>query len=273
MESELVHWWYNQPQLPFYVKDYGRINPSDGPDIYSSHLSIDGVEYAGNIEIDVEKRNWYLHGHFQSAYFRDCLLHIYLNKDSTAYIGHSPRFSYCLETKQLICNQSHTLSFLERKLSFLRTLSQHFNFEQLFWISLSRSLGLFHNRDAMTYLAIKIITQVSKRSRSELLYDASIYTKSVRPFNRLERRLEQFIQLYSNPDLCSKLVQLCQNRLPHHYLINEMSDLFNERLTEKLGKQRLYLYLVNGLIPLLLFSSQPVEFGFRSFLHELPAIS
>ncbi|HCN79592.1 MAG TPA: hypothetical protein DIS80_00540, partial [Verrucomicrobiales bacterium] len=57
----------------------GEWNRGAGPDFINATIEVDGEIRHGPIELDLDSRNWELHGHNQSKYFNDVILHIVIN--------------------------------------------------------------------------------------------------------------------------------------------------------------------------------------------------
>lgn len=58
------------------VIDPGRQNPNDGPDFFNAKLKIDGVLWAGNVEIHDRASDWFLHGHDHDEHYDNVILHV-----------------------------------------------------------------------------------------------------------------------------------------------------------------------------------------------------
>lgn len=58
------------------VIDPGVHNFDSGPDFFNSKLRINGVEWAGNVEIHVKASDWFRHGHSSDPAYNNVILHI-----------------------------------------------------------------------------------------------------------------------------------------------------------------------------------------------------
>lgn len=63
----------------------GEWNRGAGPDFINATIEVDGEIRHGPIELDLDSRNWELHGHNQSKYFNDVILHIVINDGGPAF--------------------------------------------------------------------------------------------------------------------------------------------------------------------------------------------
>ena len=59
----------------------GERNNSSGPDFTNVRLRMDGLEWAGNVEIHVKTSDWIKHKHHQDPAFKTALLHVVWEHD------------------------------------------------------------------------------------------------------------------------------------------------------------------------------------------------
>ena len=277
MENQLVDWWFaKSKRTAFNIIDHGHLNPTDGPDILSATISINNIVYSGEIEFDWNFNGWFKHGHFQNTQFRNCLLHIYQVGNPVPYAGNQPKFTYNPHSKTVLENKSYVANFLERKYQFFESFSFLKSTTDLFWLLLGRSLGYFHNRDAMTYFVLRCLEQPifdHKKVEDILLeHHVSSSSKQVRPNNRIAHRTKQWLEIWNtNIDLSDQLFQLISNRLPLSKLTTLLLQQTNQHISKqyKLSRQRLNLFLLNGLIPLVIYRTATDNIGFINYLIEL----
>lgn len=262
MEEKLVRWWLSKPEITeFKIKSQGYLNLTDGPDIYQSELIIDEMHYSGNIEIDVLKSSWFSHGHFKSMRFQDTLLHIYKVDNNYDYTeGYVPRFSYCLDSKCLTKNHSVNHDKLKR----LDNLITHFEEEDVFWLLLARTLGHYYNKDLMMSFAydylVKGIFQTNIKG----------FSKSVRPNNRIERRIKQFMLLKQSPGFYQECKRIMMQRYFYIDMLNKQLEHFNAVLGAQyhLEKKRIIQFISYYFIPLLIKKENPINENMIFYLKE-----
>ena len=64
------------------VIDSGQANTNAGPDFFNAKIKLDGVLWAGNIEIHSSSSDWFKHGHHTNPSYDSVILHIATNIDT-----------------------------------------------------------------------------------------------------------------------------------------------------------------------------------------------
>ncbi|MBL4705136.1 MAG: DUF2851 family protein [Flavobacteriales bacterium] len=63
------------------ILDFGTLNDDQGPDFLNGRVLLDGVEFAGSIEIHVNGSHWLLHKHGESRQYDNVILHVVFEND------------------------------------------------------------------------------------------------------------------------------------------------------------------------------------------------
>ena len=92
MQEQLLHYIWQQrlfsalPQQTtdgrtVEVIDPGQLNRDSGPDFFNAKVKIDGVYWAGNVEIHTKASDWYHHGHQNDTAYDNIILHVVADSD------------------------------------------------------------------------------------------------------------------------------------------------------------------------------------------------
>lgn len=80
------------------IVELGEHNQNAGPDFLGSRLQIDGIEWAGNVEIHQYASEWYRHKHDTDAAYENVILHVVLEEDRPVFRPNGERIP-CLELR------------------------------------------------------------------------------------------------------------------------------------------------------------------------------
>jgi len=67
------------------VLNFGTLNDNQGPDFLEGHIILDGVEFAGSIEIHINGSHWHAHKHAESRMYDNVILHVVYSHDVQIY--------------------------------------------------------------------------------------------------------------------------------------------------------------------------------------------
>lgn len=186
------------------IQDFGQHNKDAGPDFSGGQIRLDGLQWAGNIEIHVKASDWYAHNHHEDAAYDNVVLHVVLEEDRPVYLKDGQRIP-CLELKGRIppnilnsywrlqhneywipCqNQLHLVGESTRQQVLQKVLSERLatrakafserlvatnkDWEEAFYQLLARALGGRVNADAMDMLARSIPLRILLKHKHSLI--------------------------------------------------------------------------------------------------------
>ena len=96
MKEEFLHYIWNYKKFDFSnlktvcqkeisVIDTGKYLQKSGADFFNAQLIIDGLRWAGNVEIHLKSSDWYLHNHHKDANYDNVILHVVWDHDVDVY--------------------------------------------------------------------------------------------------------------------------------------------------------------------------------------------
>jgi hypothetical protein len=199
--------YFNQKQLLLSngclleVVHPGTLNHNQGPDFQQAMLRIDGMLWAGQVELHIRTSDWYAHAHHHDALYRNVILHVVWEDDVNNPEDPVPllilqdrvpklllrQYEEWMLSKQFIpCQRQlagvHQLVFtawkerllverLQRKteqvLSFLGQTRHHW--EETCWWLLARNFGMKINADAFELIARSLPAALVQRHRKNLV--------------------------------------------------------------------------------------------------------
>lgn len=188
----------------------GEWNRGAGPDFLKATVEIDGRRHHGPIELDLESRNWELHGHHQSPHFDEVILHVVLHDSGPTFFTRTsshrevprivltpdevnaalgrPRLPQALARPGLCLTPLAEMApedlaaLLEesarhrarRKAARFQQTAQLHSFSQALWESFADALGFSANRLPMRLLAqrlpIRKLLQHAPEDREAILF-------------------------------------------------------------------------------------------------------
>lgn len=99
MNEAYLHYLWKHKKIPFHqlkltsgknvlIKNVGHYNEFEsGPDFFNGMIEIDGLKWAGNIEIHVKSSDWYLHQHQNDKAYENVILHVVYHHDREVFIN------------------------------------------------------------------------------------------------------------------------------------------------------------------------------------------
>ncbi len=96
MKEDFLHYVWNYKKFDFSnlktvckkdlsVIDTGKYLQSSGADFFNAQLMIDGLRWAGNVEIHLKSSDWYVHNHHTDSNYDNVILHVVWDYDVDVY--------------------------------------------------------------------------------------------------------------------------------------------------------------------------------------------
>jgi hypothetical protein len=185
----------------------GIPNNGSGPDFECGIIKVNDVTIAGNIEIHIDRNDYFIHRHQNDASYSNLLLHVYLNKSKNKKRIPGVAFEICLKnnnfniqaeevkssvSRQLHCQATfrnkpvHTIEKINHDMFMQRLNARHdmtFNllqasksdWLQVFFYFTARALGWGKNSDAFGIFSQSVSSKkVIRRSKNSLEFNQSL---------------------------------------------------------------------------------------------------
>ncbi len=78
-----THDIYTQQGQALCIEDFGTQNNDAGPDFINCKIEMDGIKWVGNIEIHINRTDWYRHNHHKDENYKNIILHVIYEDDLT----------------------------------------------------------------------------------------------------------------------------------------------------------------------------------------------
>lgn len=196
--------------------DFPGINNSEsGPDFLNAKITINGIQWIGNIEIHLSGSDWKNHGHQNDPAYDNIILHCVLNDNKEVLDKNKQLVNTLLIDKELVIKFENTANLLIQKnknniacqdfISQLSDITIHQQLDRMLvdqisnkalrikeiakrcrndlnetlWVLLARSFGLKINADAMELLAYQLPWKiVSSCRKNQLQLEALLFGQS-----------------------------------------------------------------------------------------------
>lgn len=190
------------------VIDSGQANTDAGPDFFNAKIKLDGVWWAGNIEIHHASSDWFKHGHHTNPVYDSVILHIATHIDAEIYRSNGKRIpqlqldcpTYIQDNyHELLCTDKYPPCY--RIISSLSPLTIHSwmsalqferfqqktdqlserlkfcnnNWEDAFFITLARNFGFGLNSDAFETMAKHLPLRAVDKHRDSLFQIEALF--------------------------------------------------------------------------------------------------
>jgi hypothetical protein len=193
---------------------HGEHNLNSGPDFTNARITLDGIEWAGTIEIHKKSSDWFLHHHETDKAYDNVILHVVYQHDKEIYNSKRQTIP-CLELKDILiddviskyknlyqskrqipcgtlfmsvsaviresCLERMLIERLETKTNFIKELFNFTknNWDETFYLLLFKNFGFHVNSDAFLQIAKSIpLTVLLKHVNSSMQIEALLYGQS-----------------------------------------------------------------------------------------------
>ena len=195
--------------VPFEIIDAGTYNPNAGPDFFNAKIKMDDRIWAGNIEIHTASSDWYKHHHERDKAYNSVILHIAETIDAGVILDMTGRiipqwkmkipkqvrenFSFLLNNDTSIpClgkvqdipdvylsdwKNALMIERLERRTDALLQLlkERKDDWNEVFYIALSRNFGFGINNDAFERLAKSLPLKIIRKHQNSTIQVEALF--------------------------------------------------------------------------------------------------
>ena len=236
----------------FEVIDPGMQNANAGPDFFNAKIRMDGKTWVGNIEIHTVSSDWYKHQHEKDKAYDSVILHVVEIADTTEIrdttgrlipqwiinIPEQIRINFlfllnadvsvpCLGKIQDIpevylsdWKNALLVERLERRTNALLQLLQDYknDWNEIFYITLSRNFGFGINNDAFERLAKSLPLRIIRKHHNSITQVESLFLGQAGLLDDKEPEDTYFLELQNEYTFLKKKYKL--NSLDSHIFRN-----------------------------------------------------
>ncbi len=190
----------------------GQYNTDAGPDFFNARIRINGIKWAGNVEIHLRSSDWKKHGHSKDKSYNNVILHVVEEYDTDVLINENTivptiKLNYnklVLEnykniygsTNHIACSRhikiidkdifklffySLATERLEQKTFNIKQdlIKSNNNWEEVFYINIARNFGFKVNNQPFSMLAESIsLKDLAKQKNNLLQIEALLFGQS-----------------------------------------------------------------------------------------------
>jgi len=216
--------------VPFEIIDPGMYNSNAGPDFFNAKIRMEGKIWAGNIEIHTVSSDWYKHQHEKDKAYNSVILHVVETIDAVEIVDSNRRlipqwkiriperiranYAFLLNSDVSIpClgkiaeipeiylsdwKNALLVERLERKTNTLFQLLKECNndWNEVFYITLSRNFGFGINNDAFERLAKSLPLRIIRKHQNSMTQVEALFLGQAGLLESVESEDDYFSELY-----------------------------------------------------------------------------